>query len=111
MRIQGRKYRAMVSSDWNECLTSSGPFDPVSFYYPDLTSELSGVFKKYTANLAPFREAVRQIQALIPSPITEDKMDAYLDQSFRTYPGVPELIEWCLSKDILFMINKNWCPT
>jgi len=46
MRIEGRKYQAMVSSDWNECLAPTGPFDPVSFHYPDLTSELSGVFKK-----------------------------------------------------------------
>jgi len=34
-------------------------------------------------------------------------MDVYLDQSFRTYAGVRELIEWCLSKDILFMINTT----
>lgn len=34
-------------------------------------------------------------------------MDAYLDQSFKTYRGVPDLIEWCLSRDILFMINTT----
>jgi phosphoserine phosphatase len=107
MSIRGREYQAMVSSDWNECLAPTGPFDPVSFHHPDLTSELSGVFKKYTANLVPFREAIRRIQALIPSPVTEDQMDAYLDECFKTYRGVPELIEWCLSKDILFMINTT----
>jgi hypothetical protein len=34
-------------------------------------------------------------------------MDAYLDESFITYTGVPELIEWCSSNDILFMINTT----
>ena len=107
MAARERKYKAMISSDWNECLAPTGPFDPVSFHYPGLTSELSVVFKKYTANLIPFKEAVGRIQAILPSPITESRMDAYLEQSFKTYPGVPELIEWCLGKDILFMINTT----
>jgi hypothetical protein len=34
-------------------------------------------------------------------------MDAYLDQSFTTYAGVPGLIEWCASNNILFMINTT----
>jgi phosphoglycolate phosphatase-like HAD superfamily hydrolase len=34
-------------------------------------------------------------------------MDAYLDHSFSTYQGVPDLIEWCLSRGILFMINTT----
>ena len=34
-------------------------------------------------------------------------MDAYLDQSFVTYRGVSDLIEWCLSNNILFMINTT----
>ena len=34
-------------------------------------------------------------------------MDAYLDESFQTYKGVSELIEWLLSRDILFMINTT----
>jgi hypothetical protein len=34
-------------------------------------------------------------------------VDAYLDDAFTTYPGVPDLIEWCLSHDILFMINTT----
>jgi hypothetical protein len=34
-------------------------------------------------------------------------MDAYLDRHFRTYEGVPKLIEWCGEKGILFMINTT----
>jgi 2-hydroxy-3-keto-5-methylthiopentenyl-1-phosphate phosphatase len=34
-------------------------------------------------------------------------MDQYLDASFATYRGVPELIEWCRRNHILFMINTT----
>ena len=34
-------------------------------------------------------------------------MDAYLDEQFAHYTGVPELIEACLSRNILFMINTT----
>jgi hypothetical protein len=34
-------------------------------------------------------------------------MDAYLDKSFTTYTGVPELIEWCSNHNIFFMINTT----
>jgi hypothetical protein len=34
-------------------------------------------------------------------------MDAYLDASFATYTGVPDLIQWCLDNQILFMINST----
>jgi phosphoserine phosphatase len=34
-------------------------------------------------------------------------MDAYLDRAYAVYRGVPELIEWCLSKGILFMLNTT----
>jgi hypothetical protein len=52
-------------------------------------------------------KATRQIQGLLPGSVTEEQMDAYLDKSFMAYKGVPELIEWCLSKGILFMINTT----
>ena len=39
-------------------------------------------------------QAARQVRNLLPDPFTEEQMDAYLDQSFVTYPGVPELIQW-----------------
>ncbi|MBI4832621.1 MAG: hypothetical protein HY801_13935 [Candidatus Lindowbacteria bacterium] len=100
-------YRAVVSSDWNQCLAPAGPFDSISFHYQDLTAALTAIFKEYTGNAMSFREAIERIQAIIPSPISEDQMDAYLDSCFKTYSGVPELIKWCLSKDILFMINTT----
>jgi len=97
----------MVSSDWNECLAPCGPFDFISFNYPQLASQLESIFKQYTGNFISLGEAVRQIQKLLPAPITEKQMDQYLDESFATYTGVPELIEWCQCNNILFMINTT----
>ena len=102
-----KAYRAIVSSDWNECLAPCGPFDFISFNYPQLTAELETIFKQYTGNVISLGEAVGQIQKLLPAPITEKQMDNYLDDSFSTYKGVPELIEWCLSNNILIMINTT----
>jgi hypothetical protein len=102
-----KKYKAMVSSDWNGCLAPCGPFDCISFAYPRLKSDLSAIFRQYTGNLISLGEAAGQIRKLLPEPITPDQMDAYLDESFTTYRGVPELIEWCASHNILFMINTT----
>jgi 2-hydroxy-3-keto-5-methylthiopentenyl-1-phosphate phosphatase len=101
------KYNAMVSSDWNGCLAPCGPFDFISFAYPRFKSDLSTIFRQYTGNLISLGEAVGQIRELMPEPITSDQMDAYLDESFTTYTGVPELIEWCSSHNILFMLNTT----
>lgn len=97
----------MVSSDWNECLAPCGPFDCIAFVYPRLQADLTAVFRQYTGNRISLGEAAARIQDLLPSPITPDQMDAYLDESFTTYTGVPELIEWCLNHNILFMINTT----
>ena len=102
-----KAYKAIVSSDWNECLAPSGPFDFISFNYPQLATSLENIFKQYTGNLITLGNAVNQIQKLLPSPITEKHIDHYLDKSFATYRGVPELIEWCHSRNILFMINTT----
>ena len=102
-----KTYKAMVSSDWNECLAPCGPFDFISFNHPQLTAELETIFKQYTGNSISLGEAVRQIYKLLPEPITEKQMDTYLDNSFITYRGILELIEWCLSNDILFMVNTT----
>jgi 2-hydroxy-3-keto-5-methylthiopentenyl-1-phosphate phosphatase len=102
-----KKYSAMVSSDWNGCLAPCGPFDFISFAYPRSKSDLSTIFRQYTGNLISLGEAVGQIRELMPEPITSDQMDAYLDESFTTYTGVPELIEWCSSHNILFMLNTT----
>ena len=100
-------YKAIVSSDWSECLSPSGPFDFISFAYPELESDLKSVFKQYTGNIITLGVAAQKIQKLLPGPISEQQMDAYLENAFVTYRGVPDLIEWCLSNDILFMINTT----
>ena len=107
MESTTKKYKAIISSDWSECLAPCSPFDFISFNYPQLTSRLEAIFKQYTGNHISLGQAARQIQKMLPDPITENQMDAYLAHSFSTYPGVPELIEWCLRKDILFMINTT----
>jgi hypothetical protein len=100
-------YKGMVSSDWNECLAPCGPFDPIAFAYPELEAELSGVFRMYTGNQISLSEAIRRIERLLPGPITEKQMDAYLEGSFVTYRGVRDLIQWCTKNHILFMINTT----
>ena len=102
-----KKYKGMVSSDWNGCLAPCGPFDFISFAYPRLKSDLSAIFRQYTCNIISLGEAAAQIRKLLPDPIPPDQMDAYLDESFTTYTGVPELIEWCSSHNILFMLNTT----
>ncbi|MBI5569921.1 MAG: hypothetical protein HY914_08260 [Desulfomonile tiedjei] len=102
-----RRYRAVVSSDWSECLSPNGPFDPISFTYPELAQELARIFTDYTGNRISLTHATAKIAGLMPQPFTSEQMDAYLDAGFATYTGVPDLIEWCLGKDILFMINTT----
>ncbi len=100
-------YRAMVSSDWSECLSPNGPFDPLSFAFPQLNDELSSIFRSYTGNEISLRAATDKIRQLLPEPFTREHMDAYLDRFFRTYTNVPELMEWCLSNEVLFMLNTT----
>ena len=107
MQAKNIIYKAMVSSDWSECLAPCSPFDCISFNHPQLTTELETIFKQYTSNIISLGEAAHKIQTLLPAALTPEQMDAYLGNSFSTYKGVSELIEWCLSKDILFMINTT----
>ncbi len=100
-------YRGLISSDWSECLSPNGPFDFMSFVYPELTSELTAIFRQYTGNEIALSEAMKCCRGLLPAPISADQMDAYLDEQFVYYTGVSELIEDCLSKNILFMINTT----
>jgi len=97
----------MVSSDWSECLSPNGPFDPIAFTYPHLEPELASIFRSYTGNAISLTEATQRIARLLPAPFTVEQMDRYLDASFATYTGVPDLIEWCLNRDILFMLNTT----
>ena len=107
MEHQVRAFKAIISSDWSECLSPSGPFDFIAFNHPHLEPELSQVFRQYTGNRIKLGEAGQKIRSLLPGPVTEAMMDAYLDRSFAVYPGVAELIEWCLSHGILFMLNTT----
>lgn len=100
-------YIAIVSSDWSECLAPSGPFDCLAFAHPELESDLAAVFRQYTGNRITLGDAAAKIKKLLPDPISPDQMDAYLDASFATYTGVPDLIQWCLDNRILFMINTT----
>ncbi len=102
-----RKYRAILSSDWNECLAPCGPFDFISFSHPGLRDRLTNVFRQYTTNAITLGDAVRSLQQMLPRPISAEEMDGYLDASFETYPGLGEWIEWCRSRDILFMVNTT----
>ena len=104
--IHGR-YNGIISSDWNQCLAPCGPFDCIAFSRPELTAHLSSIFRQYTGRQISLGTAVEKIQGLLPEPVTPDIMDAYLDTSFVTYTGVGDLIEWCLSHSILFMINTT----
>ncbi|MCP4694597.1 MAG: hypothetical protein GY859_41600 [Desulfobacterales bacterium] len=100
-------YTAIISSDWNECLAPCGPFDPLAFNFPGLSTRLATIFRQYTGNAISLGAAADRIRGMLPSPLTEERMDAYLDASFQTYKGAPDLIEWCLGKQILFMINTT----
>ena len=101
------RYKAIVSSDWNECLAPCGPFDFISFNLPEIGSQLTALFRQYTGNQITLGQAVGQIRKLLPNPVKPEQMDAYLDEAFTTYTGVANLIEWCLSNNILFMINTT----
>jgi 2-hydroxy-3-keto-5-methylthiopentenyl-1-phosphate phosphatase len=102
-----RNYRAAVSSDWSECLSPNGPFDPIAFIYTDLREALSQIFRDYTGNKISLRAATDEINILLPHPFSIAQMDAYLDASFNTYQGVSDLINWCAENKILFMINST----
>ncbi|MCU0559340.1 MAG: hypothetical protein MUD16_04025 [Desulfobacterales bacterium] len=107
MPTPARGFKAILSTDWSECLSPSGPFDFIEFSYPQLAPDLREIFRNYTGNRISLGAACRRLQAILPAPVTPEMMDAYLDRSFAVYRGVPELIEWCRSQDILFMLNTT----
>jgi hypothetical protein len=100
-------FHSILSSDWSECLSPSGPFDLIAFNFPQLEPVLNEIFRSYTGNRISLGEAGLRIKKILQEPVTTDMMDGYLDQAFAVYRGVPELIEWCLSHGILFMINTT----
>ncbi len=100
-------YSALISTDWNECLSPMGPFDPIIFAYPELGPRLGDIFREYTSNRITLNKAVSRLRELMPAPLTIGEMDAYLDSHFKTYKGVPELMNWCGENSVLFMINTT----
>lgn len=100
-------YSAMVTSDWNECLAPSGPFDVIAYHYPDQHSRLEAVFRDYTSNRITLAAAIHMIVGFLPGGISLSQMDAFLTSAFRAYEGVTQLIGWCAEHDILFMINTT----
>jgi len=100
-------FRAMFSSDWNQCLAPCGPFDCISFSYPEIAPALQTIFKSYTANRISLGRAAERIRDLLPETLSTASMDAYLRDSFSTYSGVAGLIEWCARHRVLFMINTT----
>jgi hypothetical protein len=104
---QAPRYRALFSTDWNECLAPCGPFDGLAHAFPDLRAELEALFRAYTGNRLTLEEAARQVAARLPAPMGAAQMDAYLAACFRTYTGVPELMAWCADQGVLCMVNTT----
>lgn len=100
-------YHAIVSSDWNDCLAPCGPFDYIAFTFPQLKPALDDIFKHYTGNHITLEGAMKKVAALLPEPVSVEQMDAYLDQAFTMYTGAADLMKWCRSQKILFMINTT----
>lgn len=105
--IHRHDYIGMISSDWSQCLAPCGPFDAIMYRYPQLKRQLDDVFKRYTSNEITLVSALRKIDALLPAPLSEQDMDAYLTHHFKTYRGVADLMLWCKRNRILFMINTT----
>ncbi len=101
------RYNGMISSDWSQCLSPNGPFDPLMYLYPDLTPDLNQIFNAYTSNEITLGRAIGQVSAMLPGWPSSDQLDLYLDACFETYVGVPELIRWCRQNKILFMVNTT----
>lgn len=101
------RYRALLSTDWNECLAPSGPFDCIVHSYPHLAEPLDRVFRDYTGNRISLAQAVEHIGNLLPTPVSRRQIDAFLDQGLPVYPGVLELFAWCRAHDIAVMINTT----
>lgn len=100
-------YRALVSSDWNQCLAPTGPFDVIAHLYPHLKPDLDDIFGQYTGNHISLSEAMDRMQILLPEPVSAARMDAYLVDHFRIYPGVADFIKTCRKENVLFMINTT----
>lgn len=100
-------FRALISSDWNQCLSPCGPFDPLVFHFPERSAEIEKVFRDYTGNRISLSAALEIIAEFSGGKLTPGQMDAYLDARFDLYPGVIELLKWCRRNQVAFMINTT----
>jgi hypothetical protein len=100
-------YKALLSTDWNQCLAPCGPFDALAFHYPHHAAALETIFRQYTGNAISLGQAARKIKDLFPAGLGPDQMDLYLDQKFCTYRGVADLMTWCREHQVLFMLNTT----
>jgi hypothetical protein len=105
--MKTKTYKALLSSDWNECLAPCGPFDAILFHFPEHSVEIETAFRHYTGNKISLAEAVQQIQTLCPEGLTIRQMDAYLKSEFTIYRDVSELISWCRAHAVLLMVNTT----
>jgi hypothetical protein len=101
------RFHYLVASDWSECLSPNGPFDPLIHAWPDLKSDLGQIFARYTANEISLSLAVEELQARLPGELPSRGMDAFLEERFAAYANLSELIHWCLDRGIAFMINST----
>jgi hypothetical protein len=83
MKIKNQMYSSLISSDWSECLSPSGPFDVISFTYPYLEQEVKKIFSAYTGNLIPLSEANRRIEALCLSLSLKPRWTLTLMNAFQ----------------------------
>ena len=101
------RYQYLLASDWSECLSPNGPFDPLIHAWPDLEPDLKSIFSKYTANEISLSRAVEELQTRLPGEYSSQAMDAFLRDKFTSYANLSELIHWCLDNGIAFMINST----
>jgi len=100
-------YKALISTDWNECLAPCGPFDAIAHAHPALAGPLQAIFRQYTGNTISLGQAAARIRDLMPRPLDIARMDAYLEAAFATYRGVSQFLAWCAARGIAVMITTT----
>ncbi len=101
------RFQYLVSSDWSECLSPNGPFDPLIHAWPELEPDLTRIFSRYTANVISLSRAVEELTNRLPGELDSGSMDEFLEQKFAAYANLSHLIHWCLDRGIAFMINST----
>jgi hypothetical protein len=101
------RFHYLVASDWSECLSPNGPFDPLIHTWPGLEADLTRIFTAYTSNEISLSRAVEEIKSRLPEELSSGAMDAFLEERFAAYANLSLLIHWCLERGIAFMINST----